>query len=83
MGGLALALQQTDWLMGDAAVFLVLFTIACVLTLILQCIPIEAAWDFKKRLAKGTKCYSGETYLKIGKFNSGMSDSDTLSLLMH
>ncbi len=65
--------EEVAWLMGDIAVFLVLFTIACMLTLILQCIPVDAAWDFKKRLAKGTKCYSSATYLKIGKFNSGMS----------
>ncbi|KAL3480909.1 hypothetical protein BJX99DRAFT_206021 [Aspergillus californicus] len=54
-------------------VFLVLFTIACMLTLILQCIPVRAAWDFALRTEEGTKCYSNSTYLKIGKFNSAIN----------
>ncbi|KAL4954710.1 hypothetical protein BDW69DRAFT_205025 [Aspergillus filifer] len=54
-------------------IFLALFTIACMLTLILQCIPIPAAWDLALRLKKGTKCYSNATYLKIGKFNSAIN----------
>ncbi|KAL4972425.1 hypothetical protein BDW66DRAFT_169622 [Aspergillus desertorum] len=54
-------------------VFLVLFTIACMLTLILQCIPAEAAWDWVVRAQKSTRCYSPATYLKIGKFNSAIN----------
>ncbi|KAL4916152.1 hypothetical protein BDW62DRAFT_109621 [Aspergillus aurantiobrunneus] len=54
-------------------IFLTLFTIACMLTLILQCIPVEAAWRFDLRTAEGTRCYSSSTYLKIGKFNSAIN----------
>ncbi|KAL4758085.1 uncharacterized protein BDW70DRAFT_142395 [Aspergillus foveolatus] len=54
-------------------VFLFLFTIACMLTLILQCIPVEAAWDSAVRTQEGTRCYSSATYLKIGKFNSAIN----------
>ncbi|KAL4926366.1 uncharacterized protein BDV17DRAFT_299756 [Aspergillus undulatus] len=54
-------------------IFLVLFTIACILTLVLQCIPVPAAWDFALREQEGTKCYSTATYLKIGKFNSSIN----------
>ncbi|KAL4939206.1 hypothetical protein BDV06DRAFT_231163 [Aspergillus oleicola] len=54
-------------------IFLALFTIACMLTLILQCIPVPAAWDSELRQKKGTKCYSSATYLKIGKFNSSIN----------
>ncbi|KAL4908639.1 hypothetical protein BDW74DRAFT_166236 [Aspergillus multicolor] len=54
-------------------VFLALFTIACMLTLILQCIPPEAAWDSEVAQKEGTKCYSPATYLKIGKFNSSIN----------
>ncbi|KAL4808035.1 hypothetical protein BDV18DRAFT_158154 [Aspergillus unguis] len=54
-------------------VFLVLFTIACMLTLILQCIPIQAGWDMELRQKESTKCYSAATYLKIGRFNSSIN----------
>ncbi|KAL4999946.1 hypothetical protein BDV10DRAFT_163629 [Aspergillus recurvatus] len=54
-------------------VFLVLFTIACMLTLILQCIPVEAAWDSEVRAKESSRCYSAATYLKIGKFNSAIN----------
>ncbi|RDW58939.1 uncharacterized protein DSM5745_11145 [Aspergillus mulundensis] len=43
------------------------------LTLILQCIPPEAAWDTEVAQKEGTKCYSAATYLKIGKFNSSIN----------
>ncbi|KAL2820157.1 hypothetical protein BDW59DRAFT_118375 [Aspergillus cavernicola] len=54
-------------------IFLALFTLACILTLILQCIPVRAAWDFSLQTKEGTKCYSASTYLKIGKFNSSIN----------
>ncbi|KAL4780101.1 hypothetical protein BJX76DRAFT_339147 [Aspergillus varians] len=54
-------------------IFLGLFTIACILTLVLQCIPVAAAWDSDLRAAKGTKCYSDTTYLHIGRFNSSIN----------
>ncbi|KAL4874906.1 hypothetical protein BJY04DRAFT_224512 [Aspergillus karnatakaensis] len=54
-------------------IFLALFTLASILTLILQCIPIKAAWDFTLRSDPGTKCYSNNTYLAIARFNSSIN----------
>ncbi|KAE8147840.1 hypothetical protein BDV25DRAFT_159470 [Aspergillus avenaceus] len=54
-----------------ALVFLIVFTIACILTLILQCIPVEAAWNFA--LKESARCYSMDTYLAIGEFNSAIN----------
>ncbi|KAF7597609.1 hypothetical protein BBP40_000087 [Aspergillus hancockii] len=51
--------------------FLILFTIACILTLIFQCLPVKAAWDFSIRTK--AKCYSVKTYLAIGEFNSAIN----------
>lgn len=50
-------------------VFLVAFTVACAGTLIFQCIPIVAAWEFSLR--PQAKCFSADTYTAIGLFNSG------------
>ncbi|KKK19412.1 hypothetical protein P175DRAFT_0443568 [Aspergillus ochraceoroseus IBT 24754] len=52
-------------------IFLVLATVGCILTLILQCIPVQAAWDYSLR--KNAKCYSNKTYLAIGQFNSAIN----------
>ncbi|KAE8355042.1 hypothetical protein BDV28DRAFT_163656 [Aspergillus coremiiformis] len=52
-------------------VFLILFTIACIMSLILQCLPIRAAWDFSMRAT--AKCYSAKIYLSIGQFNSAVN----------
>ncbi|KAE8380541.1 hypothetical protein BDV26DRAFT_290292 [Aspergillus bertholletiae] len=54
-----------------ALVFLIVFTIACILTLILQCLPVQAAWDFSLR--PNATCYSMKTYLSIGEFNSAIN----------
>ncbi|KAF7165757.1 hypothetical protein CNMCM5623_009836 [Aspergillus felis] len=54
-----------------ALVFLILFTIACVLTLIFQCLPVSAAWDFAQKAT--ATCYSPKTYLAIGEFNSAIN----------
>ncbi|KAF7131116.1 hypothetical protein CNMCM5793_004103 [Aspergillus hiratsukae] len=54
-----------------ALVFLILFTIACVLTLVFQCYPVSAAWDYSQRAT--AKCYSNKTYLAIGEFNSAIN----------
>ncbi|KAF2024509.1 hypothetical protein EK21DRAFT_94032 [Setomelanomma holmii] len=52
-------------------VVLVLFTIGSVLSLILQCKPVAAAWDFTLRPPTGTAtCYSVTTYRNTGLFNS-------------
>ncbi|KAB8211370.1 hypothetical protein BDV34DRAFT_109217 [Aspergillus parasiticus] len=52
-------------------VFLIIFTIACILTLIFQCLPVRAAWDFSLR--ENARCYSIKTYLSIGEFNSAIN----------
>ncbi|PIG88775.1 hypothetical protein AARAC_006595 [Aspergillus arachidicola] len=54
-----------------ALVFLIIFTIACILTLIFQCLPVRAAWDFSLR--ENARCYSMKTYLSIGEFNSAIN----------
>ncbi|KAE8167191.1 hypothetical protein BDV40DRAFT_295779 [Aspergillus tamarii] len=54
-----------------ALVFLIIFTIACILTLIFQCLPVRAAWDFSLR--QNARCYSMKTYLSIGEFNSAIN----------
>ncbi|OJJ66123.1 hypothetical protein ASPBRDRAFT_49204 [Aspergillus brasiliensis CBS 101740] len=51
-----------------AIIFLVAFTIACGLTLILQCIPVAAAWDTSLR--PHARCFDGDTYTAIGLWNS-------------
>lgn len=57
--------------------FLVIFTLACLGTLIFQCLPVSAAWDFIQRpppFGKGTaKCYSTPIFTAIGLFNGGLS----------
>ncbi|RAL14703.1 oxidoreductase [Aspergillus homomorphus CBS 101889] len=49
-------------------VFLVAFTIACGLTLILQCTPVAAAWDYSLRA--NARCFDSGTYTAIGLWNS-------------
>ncbi|PKY07396.1 hypothetical protein P168DRAFT_315906 [Aspergillus campestris IBT 28561] len=59
------------WFIIGCLIFLVLFTIACILTLVLQCFPIQAAWNFALR--RTAKCYSTKTYLAIAEFNSAIN----------
>ncbi|KAF2494293.1 hypothetical protein BU16DRAFT_512732 [Lophium mytilinum] len=58
-------------------VFLVLFTITCSMTLIFQCIPVQAAWNTTLRpppMGFGTaKCYSKTIFRDIGLFNSSIN----------
>ncbi|PYI17558.1 oxidoreductase [Aspergillus japonicus CBS 114.51] len=49
-------------------VFLVAFTIACALTLILECIPVAAAWDYSLRA--NARCFDSGTFTAIGLWNS-------------
>ncbi|OOF94013.1 hypothetical protein ASPCADRAFT_52348 [Aspergillus carbonarius ITEM 5010] len=49
-------------------VFLIAFTIACGLTLILQCIPVAAAWD--PSLRPHARCFNNNTFTAIGLWNS-------------
>ncbi|PLB47480.1 hypothetical protein P170DRAFT_385163 [Aspergillus steynii IBT 23096] len=59
------------WFIVGTLVFLALFTIACILALVFQCWPVEAAWDVE--LKKTGKCYSVDAYLRIGQFNSAIN----------
>jgi len=54
-------------------VFLAAFTMACVGTLVFQCLPIKATWNFLLRLDPGTKCFSNTTYRNIGLFNGSVN----------
>lgn len=47
---------------------MILFTIACLGTLIFNCSPISGAWDPAVRAAG--KCYSMATFRNIGLFNT-------------
>lgn len=51
-------------------VFLVCFCLTCLGTLIFQCTPIAAAWDFSIRAKPSTDCFSNDTFTAIGLFNS-------------
>lgn len=50
--------------------FLTCFALACSSTLIFQCTPIAAAWDFRLRLSPGSHCFPTRTYTFIGLWNS-------------
>ncbi|KAK0664703.1 hypothetical protein DIS24_g215 [Lasiodiplodia hormozganensis] len=52
-------------------IFIILFTISCACTLIFQCSPIAAAWDYSLRMPpEKAKCFSMNTFRNIGMFNS-------------
>ncbi|KAL2802986.1 hypothetical protein BJX63DRAFT_413326 [Aspergillus granulosus] len=61
------------WFIIGSLIFLVLFTIASLGTLIFQCLPVRAGWDMEVRGRPGTTCYSFSTYLSIGRFNSAIN----------
>jgi hypothetical protein len=58
-------------------VLVVLITTGCALTLILQCLPVEAAWDMTKQpppFGTGTaRCYSLNTFKNLGLMNSAFN----------
>ncbi|KAG9234501.1 hypothetical protein BJ875DRAFT_484127 [Amylocarpus encephaloides] len=54
-------------------VFIVVFTLACVGTIIFQCLPIDAAWDFTLRLNPATRCYQLQVFRGIGLFNGAIN----------
>ncbi|CAK1357409.1 hypothetical protein CB0940_07853 [Cercospora beticola] len=49
-------------------VFLIAFMLACTGTLVFQCWPIKAAWDFAAR--QTASCFSNDTFSAIGLMNS-------------
>ncbi|TVY25562.1 hypothetical protein LHYA1_G005763 [Lachnellula hyalina] len=53
--------------------FLLAFTFACVCTLIFQCLPVEAAWNFDLKANPKTKCYSPNVFRSIGLFNGAIN----------
>ncbi|KAJ0415374.1 hypothetical protein BJY00DRAFT_266141 [Aspergillus carlsbadensis] len=61
------------WFIIGSLIFLSLFTIASLGTLIFQCLPVRAAWNMELRLAEGTNCFPVSTYLSIGRFNASIN----------
>ncbi|KAL4909599.1 hypothetical protein BDW74DRAFT_173092 [Aspergillus multicolor] len=61
------------WFIVGSVVLLVCFTIASLGTLIFQCVPVRAAWDFELRARKSTRCFSLTVFLGIAKFNSSIN----------
>ncbi|OWY44158.1 hypothetical protein AALT_g5880 [Alternaria alternata] len=63
--------RHWQWSLYAMIVILILFTIGSVLSLVLQCLPIQAAWDFNLRPPTGNaNCYSTTTFRNTGVFNS-------------
>ncbi|KAF2708167.1 hypothetical protein K504DRAFT_534812 [Pleomassaria siparia CBS 279.74] len=58
-------------------VFIVALTITCAMTLVFQCIPVQAAWDASLRpppFGTGTaKCYSNVIFRNLGMMNSAFN----------
>ncbi|TGZ76378.1 hypothetical protein EX30DRAFT_399299 [Ascodesmis nigricans] len=52
-------------------IFMILFSLACMGTLIFNCWPVNGAWDPAVR--KVAKCYSPATFTSIGLFNTSMN----------
>ena len=52
--------------------------LACIGTLVFQCLPVNAAWSFTLRESPTTKCYSVNTFRAIGLFNGCKSSPETL-----
>jgi len=54
--------------------FIILMTLGCAFTLIFQCLPVEAAWDYRLRPAPfgvgDAKCYSMIVFRNLGLMNS-------------
>ncbi|KAL3464509.1 hypothetical protein BJX64DRAFT_286319 [Aspergillus heterothallicus] len=59
------------WFIIGSIIFLILFTIASLGTLIFQCVPVRAAWD--PSLRPTANCYSTDIYLSIGRFNASIN----------
>ncbi|SMY18756.1 unnamed protein product [Zymoseptoria tritici ST99CH_1A5] len=51
-------------------VFLICFMLVCALTLVFQCTPISAAWDYKLKKQPGTRCFNTKAFIDLGLFNS-------------
>ncbi|KFY98300.1 hypothetical protein V498_01565 [Pseudogymnoascus sp. VKM F-4517 (FW-2822)] len=57
--------------------FLIIFTLACIGTLIFQCFPVSAAWDFAQRpppMGTGNAtCFTIPVFTAIGLFNGAVN----------
>jgi len=76
IGFFLLRLVQGKWYKRSIVawiIFLFLFTLASMGTLIFQCLPIDAAWDMNVRMQPTTRCYSNETFRNIGLFNGSIN----------
>lgn len=49
--------------------FLLAVTVASIGTLLFQCHPINAAWDFAAKAAPGAKCFPEKLFRDLGLFN--------------
>ncbi|KAK4503764.1 hypothetical protein PRZ48_004679 [Zasmidium cellare] len=56
-----------------AIVFLICFCLSCMGTLIFNCTPIAASWDFQLRSKPSTRCFSNNTFTAIGLYNSSVN----------
>jgi len=54
-------------------IFLFIFTLACLGTLVFQCFPVNAAWDPVARMDPKSKCYSIPIFRAIGLFNGAIN----------
>ena len=72
--GIASRTPYSRFLYGVVA-FIVLLTLGCAGSLIFQCLPIEATWNYMLRqppIGTGTaKCYSNTVFRNLGLMNSG------------
>jgi hypothetical protein len=51
-------------------VFLFIFTLACLGTIIFQCLPVRAIWEMELQPPfRNARCYSNSVYRSIGLFN--------------
>ncbi|KAN0119617.1 hypothetical protein V8E51_001825 [Hyaloscypha variabilis] len=76
IGFFLLRLVQGKWLKRSIVawiIFLFIFTLASMGTIIFQCLPISAAWDPILRLQPATRCYSDVTFRNIGLFNGAIN----------
>ncbi|KAH7336337.1 hypothetical protein BKA65DRAFT_552994 [Rhexocercosporidium sp. MPI-PUGE-AT-0058] len=76
VGLFLLRLVQGKWykrILVGWVIFIIVFSVASLGTLIFQCLPVNAAWDFMLRFDPKTKCYSTSVYRSIGLFNGAIN----------
>ncbi|KAH6711072.1 hypothetical protein BKA61DRAFT_695010 [Leptodontidium sp. MPI-SDFR-AT-0119] len=76
IGLFLLRLVQGKWykrILVAWIIFIIIFTVASVGTLVFQCLPVSAAWDIMLRFDPNTKCYSISIFRSIGLFNGAIN----------